>query len=81
MAGLDGGRHYPRWGPGGKELYYIAPDGTLMAAPIAVNGATSSPAGRWRCFITRIYGGGTDLDAGAQLRHVPASAGSCQTDL
>ena len=38
----------PRWGRGGKELHYLAPDGTLMAAPIVVTGATLNPAGRWR---------------------------------
>ena len=39
-----------RWGPDGKELYYIGPDGTLMAAPIAVTARRSNPADRWRCF-------------------------------
>jgi hypothetical protein len=26
------GGDYPRWGPDGKELFYIAPGGTLMVA-------------------------------------------------
>src|SRR5207249_2502945 len=52
----------PRWGPGGKELYYIAPDGTLMAAPIAVTGATIEPGRPAALFRTRIYGGGTDVN-------------------
>ena len=36
----------PRWRPDGKELYYIAPDSRLMAAPIAVlgDGAPAGPA-------------------------------------
>ena len=54
----------PRWGPGGKELDYIAPDGTLMAAPIAVNGANLEPGRPVALFRTRIVGGGTDLNVG-----------------
>jgi len=30
------GGSQPRWRPDGKELFYIAPDGRLMAVPIAV---------------------------------------------
>jgi eukaryotic-like serine/threonine-protein kinase len=31
---IDGGR-YPRWGPAGSsELYYVAPDGSMMAATV-----------------------------------------------
>jgi hypothetical protein len=54
----------PRWGPGGKELDYIAPDGTLMAAPIPVNKATIEPGRPVSLFRTRIVGGGTVLNAG-----------------
>jgi Tol biopolymer transport system component len=28
----------PRWGPGARELFYVAPDGALMAVPIQVRG-------------------------------------------
>ena len=55
-----------RWRPDGKELYYIAPDGKLMAAPIAVNGATLDPGLPVALFQTRILGGGTDLEPGQQ---------------
>src|SRR5437016_14241222 len=48
--------------PCGKELYYIAPDGTLMAAPIAVNGATIEPGRPAALFRTRVYGRGTDVN-------------------
>ena len=34
-----GGRH-PRWRADGKELYFIAPDGTLMAVTVAASGST-----------------------------------------
>jgi eukaryotic-like serine/threonine-protein kinase len=33
-----GGGLQPRWGPLGKELFYVAPDGHLMAVPIHVSG-------------------------------------------
>ena len=59
MGGL-----YPRWGPEGTELYYLAPDGTLMAAPIAVSGATLEPGRPVPLFHTRIVGGGADVNLG-----------------
>jgi Tol biopolymer transport system component len=51
----------PRWRPDGKELYYIAPDATLMAAPLAVKGGTLEPGTPAPLFRSRIWGGGTDL--------------------
>src|SRR5438093_9895020 len=54
----------PRWVPSGKELDYIAPDGTLMAAPIAVNSANLEPGRPVALFRTTIVGGGTDVGAG-----------------
>ena len=57
---------YPRWGLGGKEIDYLAPDGTLMAAPITVNGATFEPGTPVALFHPRIYGGGTDPLLGPQ---------------
>jgi len=54
----------PRWRADGKELYYIAPDGKLMAAPIAASGGTIEPGTPVALFQTRIYGGGTDANAG-----------------
>ena len=39
---------YPRWSPDGKELYYLAPGGTLMAASVAVKGATLEAGTPWR---------------------------------
>jgi hypothetical protein len=42
----------------GKELYYIAPDGTMMAVPIAVNGDTLVPGTPVPLFPSRgIFGG------------------------
>jgi eukaryotic-like serine/threonine-protein kinase len=33
----------PRWSVDGKEIYFVAPDGKLMAVPVAVNGSTFWP--------------------------------------
>jgi Tol biopolymer transport system component len=56
----------PRWRADGKELYYIAPDGKLMATPIAASGATIAPGTPVALFQTRIYGGGTDVSVGTE---------------
>jgi Tol biopolymer transport system component len=50
----------PRWRRDGKELYYIAPDGRLMAVPIASQGATLEPGTPLPLFQTRIFGGGNN---------------------
>ena len=38
-----GGGTQPRWRADGKEIYFIAPDGKLMAAPITSSGAAFAP--------------------------------------
>jgi Tol biopolymer transport system component len=37
-----GGGVQPRWGPGGKELYFLAPDNTLMVVPVALDAAANT---------------------------------------
>jgi serine/threonine protein kinase/Tol biopolymer transport system component len=49
-----------RWRADGKELYYIAPDGKMMAVPIAVKDGTLEPGVPAVLFQTRIWGGGTN---------------------
>jgi eukaryotic-like serine/threonine-protein kinase len=51
---------FPRWGPDGKELYYIGLNGQMMAAPISVTGAKLEPGTPVVLFQTRIVGGGVD---------------------
>ena len=48
----------PRWRADGKELYFLAPDATMMAVPVAVEGAfeAGTPVA---LFPTRIVDGGT----------------------
>jgi Tol biopolymer transport system component len=51
----------PRWRGDGKELYYIAPDGTLMAASITVTGTAFEAGPPTALFQTRIVYGGISL--------------------
>jgi hypothetical protein len=57
---------YPRWRSGGKELYYIGPDGKMMAAVVAVKGDTLELGAPVALFQTRIYLGGVDNQQGRQ---------------
>jgi serine/threonine protein kinase len=54
----SGGKE-PRWRPDGKELFYIAPDGKLMATPIQVAGQVVKAGAPAALFQTRIVGGGS----------------------
>ena len=50
------GGSQPRWRPDGKELFYVAPDGRLMAAPIAVGAdrQTAEVGAPLPLFLTRL---------------------------
>ena len=54
-----GGGIQPRWSADGREIYYIAPDGKLMATPIVVKDGAVEPGTATALFQTRIPGGGT----------------------
>src|SRR6185503_16096935 len=41
---------YPSWQRDGEALYYLGPDGSMMAAPITVHGSVLEPGTRRRCF-------------------------------
>lgn len=60
LVSTAGGIH-PRWRHDGKELYYIGPDGEMMAAPITATGAALEPGTPVMLFQTRIVGGGVDF--------------------
>jgi roadblock/LC7 domain-containing protein len=66
-----GGGIHPLWRSDGKELYYLNPDGAMMAVPITVNGATLEPGAPIVLFPTRIYGGGADIQLGRQYDVAP----------
>jgi Tol biopolymer transport system component len=61
-----GGGITPRWRPDGKELYYINPEGAMMAVPMTVTGNSLQPGAPVMLFPTRIYSGGTDTQMGWQ---------------
>jgi Tol biopolymer transport system component len=52
---------YPRWRPDGKELYYLGPEGELMAAPITATGGRVEPGTPVTLFRTRVFGGEYNL--------------------
>jgi Tol biopolymer transport system component len=49
------GGYKPRWHPNGRELFYLALDGTMMSVPVAV-GATFEPGLPTALFKTRATG-------------------------
>jgi serine/threonine protein kinase len=52
---------YPRWSRDGKELYFIAPDATLMAVAIRAMATTVEPGVPTALFQTRRVGGGSNV--------------------
>jgi len=50
----SGGGGQPRWRRDGQELYYIAPDGKLMAVPVTIKGAVFERGSPAPLFGTRI---------------------------
>ena len=50
----------PRWSRDGREVYWIAPDAKLMAAPITVSGNSVEPGTPVVLFQTRIFLGGLE---------------------
>ena len=49
----------PRWRADGKELYFLAPDATMMAVPVTAAGPSFEAGTPVPLFPTRIVGGGT----------------------
>jgi Tol biopolymer transport system component len=70
MSVSTGGGVQPRWRGDGRELFYIAPDGDLMAASVAVgrNGEDLKIGKPTSLFHTRIAGG-TTAALGGYLKH------------
>jgi hypothetical protein len=56
----------PAWRPDGRELYYIAADGTFMAAPVQTHGGTIEPGTPVALFSTHIFGGGSYTGQGRE---------------
>ncbi len=49
----------PRWRADGKELYFLAPDATMMAVPITAAGPSLEAGTPVALFPARIFGGGS----------------------
>ncbi len=47
---------YPSWRADGQALYYLGPDGAMMAAPITTRGTALEPGTPVALFPTRIFG-------------------------
>ncbi len=56
----------PVWRADGQALYYLGPDGALMAAPVTTRGTALEPGTPVALFPTRILGGGGDGGLGPQ---------------
>jgi Tol biopolymer transport system component len=65
QVSTTGGVH-PAWRADGKEIFYIDPSGTMMAAPIALSGSTIVPGAPVELFRSQVYGGGIDSAQGRQ---------------
>jgi serine/threonine protein kinase len=56
VVSTDGGIQ-PRWGPDGRELFYVAPDARLMVVPLRLQAAGNiEPASPMPLFQTRVNG-------------------------
>jgi eukaryotic-like serine/threonine-protein kinase len=58
---------FPRWRADGTELYYVGPDGELMASEIKTTGSTLQVGTPITLFETQIHGGGADMNQGRQF--------------
>jgi Tol biopolymer transport system component len=54
-----GGGVAPRWRADGREIYFIAPDGSMMAAAVTMAGAAFDVAAPVRLFATKIVNSGS----------------------
>ena len=52
-----GGGMFPRWRGDGKELFYVAADGTMMSIPVreSANGETLEPGAPTKLFRYQAY--------------------------
>ena len=61
----------PRWSRDGREVYWIAPDAKLMAAPITVSGNSVEPGTPVVLFQTRSFLGGLEEPHRGQFAIAP----------
>ncbi len=71
----------PLWRADGKEIYFLNPDGAIMAAPISATSVSIEPIAPVVPFPTRIAGGGVDVQQHRQVRRPPRRAFPINTEL
>jgi Tol biopolymer transport system component len=57
-----GGGAAPRWRADGREIYFLAPDATMMAVPVTASGPTFEAGTPASLFPTRILTGGSPVN-------------------
>lgn len=62
---------YPRWSEDGSELFYVDPDGALIAVPIFATATAIEPGTPHKLFVAPILNGGVDLQQGHQYDVAP----------
>lgn len=67
----SGGGAFGRWTSNSKEIFYMAPDATLMVTPVTIKGSTIEQGVPTPLFRTRIVGGGTEVNLGIQFAVSP----------
>jgi Tol biopolymer transport system component len=67
-----GGGMQPRWKRNGGELFYIAPDQTLMAVPVTIGPGRFDPGRATPLFRTRLVPTGSQIDGWAAMYDVTA---------
>jgi eukaryotic-like serine/threonine-protein kinase len=65
------GGTFPLWRPDGKELYFLTPNGDLMAAPISASAESITSGTSAKLFATRIFGAGREGAQGRQYDVAP----------
>jgi Tol biopolymer transport system component len=75
------GGAFPVWRPDGKELYYLNPEGAMMAAPITVSGSTLEAGTPVLLFQTRIFGRGGRYGLGRSYDVAPDGRFLINTEL
>lgn len=64
------GGTWPRWRRDAKEIFYLAPDGSLMAAGVNGQGSAFEVGAVQRLFATRAVGSGSQYDVSADGQRV-----------
>jgi serine/threonine protein kinase/Tol biopolymer transport system component len=67
----NAGGAQPRWGNRGDEIFWIAPDATLMAARVVIKGTSFEPDVPVALFQTRIQFGGSESPFGGEYDVAP----------